>query len=697
MLRLRYTLLTLVGGLILLTVAPVAIVADHNARDAAEKLSDQVLDQGTLRFHQEVERVVGQAAGQCALDLKLIQAGRLGAGDRAALVGHWREVLALQPQLTSLFAGLESTGEAVGVSRLRPDGLSVWQTHRDPATGGLVVREYRAADYPKSPLGPAAPGPDVRTRPWYAAAREAGRPVWTDAYVFAGVEGVRDVLGVTYAVPDRGPGGALRGVLTADFDLNALSRFLAGLEVGREGAAFLAELDPDDSAQVIAHPRPDLLTRPGPGGATELVPTAEFGDGRVRAVLAALPAGDGDVRFAHDGRVYLGSVRRVTGDNRPPWLIGAFIPEDEILAHATHTRHVTALVASAVFAAAILLSIYLSRQVSRPLEALADRALAAGRLRLDAGPRVESIVLEVDQLARAADAMRVGLRSFGKYLPVDLVRGLLDSGQEARLGGERRELTIAFTDIAGFTSTAEGLTSDQLVGHLGDYLAAVSRAVTDSGGTVDKYIGDAVMAFWGAPVPRPDHAAAACVAAVRCQQRLAELRPGWEAAGRPPFHTRYGVHTGEVTVGNIGSPARMNYTVIGDAVNLASRLESLNKHYGTSALVSGETLRAAGGVVAARVVDVVAVAGRGEAVTVYELLGLASEAGAAEAELIGLSADALAAFRARRWDETLTLLDSIHRLRPDDGPARVLAERCRRFLAWPPPDDWDGVNRMAGK
>lgn len=697
MLRLRYTLLTLVSGLILVTVVPIGVYADLSARAAADRLSDQVLDQNAVRVQEEAERLLDQATDQTAISLSLAQAGRLGPDDRPAVVGYWREVLAVHPHLTSLFAGAEATGEGVGVSRLRPDGLSVWQSDRDPKTGRLVAREFRAADYPRTPVAPEAAASDVRERPWYAAAKAAGKPVWTDAYVFLGVEGARDVLGVTYAAPDRRPDGTLRGVLTADFDLDTLSRFLANLRVGQEGAAFLAEFDPDGSAQVIAHPRPELLTRPGPGGRRALVPTAELADGRVRALLAALPAADGDAHFTHDGRRYFGSVRRLAGADRPPWLIGAFVPEDEILADAIRARRLTGLVTAVVLALAILLSMYLARQVSRPLEQLADRALAAGRLRLDAGPRVESIVLEVDQLARAGETMRAGLRSFGKYLPVDLVRGLLDSGQEARLGGERRELTIAFTDIAGFTTTAEGLTSEELVAHLGDYLGAVSQAVIDSGGTVDKYIGDAVMAFWGAPAARPDHAAAACAAAVRCQQRLAELRRGWEAAGRPPFHTRYGIHTGEVTVGNIGSPARMNYTVIGDAVNLASRLESLNKHYGTSVLVSGETLRAAGDVVAARVVDVVAVAGRAEAVTVYELLGLAAEVGDAERELIALSADALAAYRARRWDAALALLDLIHRLRPDDGPARVLAAQCRRFAAWPPPDDWDGVTRMTGK
>src|SRR5262249_47451550 len=184
----------------------------------------------------------------------------------------------------------------------------------------------------------------------------------------------------------------------------------------------------------------------------------------------------------------------------------------------------------------------------RPLEQLARQVKAVGQLQIDARPVPHSIVLEVDRMAVATEEMKAGLRSFQKYVPADLVRTLLASGQEAQLGGERRTGTIAFTDIADFTTIAEELTPEALVAHLGEYLGALSGEVLATGGTVDKYIGDAIMAFWGAPVPNPGHALGACTAAVRQQQRLQELHRKWRAEAKPLFRARTGVCTGEVVV-----------------------------------------------------------------------------------------------------------------------------------------------------
>ena len=706
MIRFRLALVTLMGVLIVFTVTTIGVCSYLNSRSAARELSGQVLDQTSERIELQVGKLINQATVQCALTVELLKSGQLTSDDFPNLVAYWRGVMRVQPELTALYIGLEATGESVGVSRLGGK-LTIWETRWNAALANFDLRQYRPADYPSKPFKSEAAGPDSRLRPWYVAARERRRPIWTPSYVFLEVEGSGKVLGVSHAVPFLNPDGSLQSVVLADFDLRTISQFLAGLRIGEQGAAFLVERSQQGILRVVAHPRSEILVRPGPGtgGGGEHVPINELADARVPAFLKQLPAatqsaGSGVrelVRFRSDGEDYLGIVNRIESRFGPEWLVCTFIPEDEVLAFANQSNQLTLLIAVFVLGVALMLSLYLARQVAQPLEQLASDALAAGHLCLAARPRIQSVVLEVDGLARASEEMRSGLRSFEKYVPAELVRGLLESGQEANLGGENRVVTVSFSDIAGFTGIAETMSSEALVAHLGEYLALMSEEIQRSGGTVDKFIGDAVMAFWGAPSISPNHAVAACVAALRCQQRLRELRPEWQARNQPLFPTRTGLHTGEVIVGNIGSPTRMNYTVMGDAVNLASRLEGLNKYYATEILVSEQTYEAVQDVVLARPVDWVAVKGRAEALAVYELLGLSSEVTAATRDLADQYAAALTAFRSRRWGEALSGLDEVLRMQPGDGPARVLRERCQQCLQAHPGDDWDGVQRMTSK
>ena len=200
-------------------------------------------------------------------------------------------------------------------------------------------------------------------------------------------------------------------------------------------------------------------------------------------------------------------------------------------------------------------------------------------------------VTEIENLSGAIADMAGGLAAFRKYIPADLVRTLVSEGVEPRPGGSIKPLTILFADIAGFTGLSERL-GDRIVPLLSSYLDTMSREVSSHGGTIDKFIGDAVMAFWGAPAANPDHAADACRAALACQRAL--LESGLTDDAGQPLRVRIGLNSGDVLVGNIGSELRLNYTVIGDAVNVASRLEGANKEYGTDIIIGEETRRLAG-------------------------------------------------------------------------------------------------------
>jgi adenylate cyclase len=287
--------------------------------------------------------------------------------------------------------------------------------------------------------------------------------------------------------------------------------------------------------------------------------------------------------------------------------------------------------------------------------------------------------------------MKGSLRSFSYYVPRDLVRTMLESGQEATLQGQTREMTVYFSDIAGMTSIAEAMPPDQLVQLLSRYFDEMTQVVAALGGTVDKFIGDAIMAFRGAPVPTSDHAPRACETALRSQRKLAELRSASDAAGLGNIRARIGIATGNVLVGNVGSHDRFNYTVMGDTVNVASRLEGLNKLFGTQILISNLAYQAARESIVARPVGVVQVKGKGQCVEVWEPLCLVSEDDAVARELASLFSQGLAAYTTRDFRGAAEHYKAALQLRPEDQPSAVLLKWCRELLGAPPPAEWNGV------
>jgi adenylate cyclase len=280
------------------------------------------------------------------------------------------------------------------------------------------------------------------------------------------------------------------------------------------------------------------------------------------------------------------------------------------------------------------------------------------------------------------------VRDFAHFVPRRLVEQLVSSGTSLALGGERRELTILFTDIVGFTSIAERADPAALMRQASRYLGTLSDAIAAQGGTIDKYIGDAIMAFWNAPSPDPDHVAHACAAVLACREASRQLDGAFAAEGWPPMRTRYGLHVGEVVVGNVGSADRMNYTAFGAAVNLASRLESLNRRYSTDVLVSEAVAARCAGRFAFRRIDRVQPKGLTRPLMVFTLVGSATDR---IDDRLGFWADMLDAYDRRDWFGAMRRLKAYRAVAPDDPVAAIYMERCERFLATPPPESWDGV------
>jgi adenylate cyclase len=283
---------------------------------------------------------------------------------------------------------------------------------------------------------------------------------------------------------------------------------------------------------------------------------------------------------------------------------------------------------------------------------------------------------------------RLVKKAFKQYMSPALVEELVKHPENLRLGGEKKELSVLFSDIRDFTSISEKLAPDMLVSLLNVYLSAMTNIIMDNKGLVDKFIGDAIMAVYGAPIPFEDHPQSACTTAVKMIQAIGGLMPAWHEQGFPDFQIGVGINTGEMIAGNMGSEDRFDYTVMGDSVNLASRLEGLNKAYGTSIIVSEFTASKIEGFTL-RELDMVRVKGKAKPVRIYELLGFEGDVEGMSEELKIYEA-ALGLYRSRQWEEAARDFEALME-KSGHKVYGLYRARCMEFLSSPPPSDWDGI------
>ena len=407
-------------------------------------------------------------------------------------------------------------------------------------------------------------------------------------------------------------------------------------------------------------------------------------DDSLRQVSEDHPESHG--RFSAGGRPFLASYS--TLPRSQGWRVVVVVAEDELpgWAEMAHRRRVVLGFVLLVSAIILVGGILTLRTVRHGIGQVAGSSKRLREFDFTAG-RPSTFFRDIQEALQGLELAKTAMRAMSKYVPVDLVRHLYQTGKEPELGGELMPVSLLFSDIKGFTTLAERLPPNELARLLGRYFEVMSAAVQKCGGTIDKYIGDAIMAIWNAPSPTVDHARRACEATLAAQAAGEALfaSPEWE--GRPPLVTRFGLHTGEVLVGHFGAPDRLSYTCLGDGVNLAARLEGLNKQYGTTLLASDAVREAVGAAFEFRFLDVVAVSGKGQAVRVYELLGPAGASGPRVERARAYEA-ALALYLGRDFVRALAAFEAIA---AEDPPAAVLASRCRGYLEEPPPPEWDGT------
>ncbi len=473
-------------------------------------------------------------------------------------------------------------------------------------------------------------GGDPRDAPWYRQARIAGA---------VQVSPLGDLP--LFGRPGLSISNRMRGdasVLAIDITLDGLSEFLATQRASPNATLFLMDAD----GMLLAHQDQQRALQSLGDGRTTWLALQGATDPLLRLFWDAYASGrlrpGAGARIILYGMPMLVAIEPVADFAGPPLLAVVIAPIDDFTgAMLAGLRRGTLLGGGALVLGLCGIGL-LAWRVARPLGRLTREAEAIRRFELDSPIKLNSHIAEVQRLGAAMAAMKSALSNFSAYVPRDLVRQLVGTGEMAMLGGDRRPLTVMFTDVESFTDLAEALEPEEVMRITSAYFDAMTKRLLLDGATIDKYIGDCVMALWNAPRRDANHAARACLGALRAQRVSQRLEGEFAARGWPRLRTRFGVHTGEAVVGNVGSSDRLSYTAIGSMVNLASRLEGLNKYYGTGILISDATRRAAGQGFFCRSVDLVLTKGSHIPLEVFELIGAVDADGEAEAE--GASADA---------------------------------------------------------
>ncbi len=531
-----------------------------------------------------------------------------------------------------------------------------------------------------------------KNRPWYVKTAQNRSNIWTDIFVSDATLAPTIACGV----PLLSDTGKFVGVISASVGLPKLAVDLQKSAI--KGVSMVL----NQKGEIVAHPTEKNYSKVV-ATETKLITIDDLID---KSASAAYRMHQIDKQqrfiFKSGGIEYIALFKDFILEGFKGWEFLMITPIDEYIGAVKHTQRNTLLICLIILILSIVVIAVMARRIAAPINNLSLQADKITNFDLDQVTEVVSGIKEIQKLQNSISRMRKSLISFGKFVPKNLVKKLVDKGVEVKIGGKKKQLSIFFSDIANFTTISETYPPEKLILHLYEYFDEMTAIVAGNNGTTDKYIGDSIMAFWGAPQQDNAHSLNCCLTALLCQKRLLDLNRKWVFEKKPELLTRIGIHTGEVIVGNIGSSERMNYTIIGDSVNLAARLEGANKAYGTNIMLSEATVHHLHDHAVVRPLDIVAVKGKNEGVIVYELVALKNSN-----PLVLPSDDQLKfcneftkAFRfylEQRWDEALTIFHDLQKIFGQDDPCELYISRCEAFKITPPPADWDGVYHMKSK
>ena len=622
-LRLKPSILTL---FVLLTVPVLAtiIIFNYVANDRIARVTGQELvERFRLEAIDSVREVFDPIKSMVRVAAALgDQQSDFYADNRS--MKYFEAILQHSPKIVSAYVGLNDgqfrqarrlNADAVLFGKRVPAGTRFSYHWLEYPGGGAAVDHNVFLDASGQGLGAqeAPTAYDPRNRMWYRATVEASGLYITDPDVFATL----GLIGFTVAQPFS-KDGEVRGVVAVDITLDGLSQYIAEHKVSPNTLSYVLDQD----GRVLA--ASDLSkTYTADKGKVDLRHISDLDNELPALAYGAHPRNGGGTLygFTYGGQEYFASLSTLSPDFGKRWQLFVVTPVSDFTGAFDRNNRLLLAVGIVATGLSLLIIYLLSGVLSAPLERLAAKVGKIQNMDGEALPVVRSKVREIDVLARAIDTLDSAVKSFASFVPVGLVKELLATDEKTQLGGHSRFLTILFSDLENFSSLSERIPAQTLLQHVSRHLELVTRSINQEHGTIDKFMGDGVMAFWGAPALLEDHAWRACLAALRIQRGMEVLNAAWKADGTEPLRVRIGIHSDAVLVGNIGSKERMSYTVIGDGVNIAARLEGVNKEFRTTICISHNAFKEAGDGLCVRPIDEVAVKGRRSLVPIYELLG----------------------------------------------------------------------------
>jgi len=554
-----------------------------------------------------------------------------------------------------------------------PEGVKYAYRWIEPPKATTPVDRYAFLDANEKELARSdqATSYDPRTRFWYRLTAREDSLVITDPDVFAAL----GLIGFTVAAPFHASGKVV-GIAAIDLTLDGLSEYLAERKISPGTLSYIL----DQQGRVIANSE-RAKTYTNENGQVELQHITSLGNELPAIAFSSRPRQNETLfSFAHAGQRYVASLSTLPPQFGKRWQLFIVTPLRDFTSTLERNNNRLLIFGLIAIALQILVIYFLSTVISSPLEKLALKVARIQEFSSENLPPLESPIREVAILSRAIDTLDTAIKSFAAFVPVSLVKQLLESDQKLELGGHSRFLTIFFSDLEAFSTLSEELPAQDLLLRVSAYLEIVTKIVNEEAGTIDKFIGDGVMAFWGAPALLEGHAWHACVAALRIQHGMKVMNDRWNEQELKPLNIRIGIHSDAVLVGNLGSKERMGYTVIGDGVNVASRLEGINKEFGTRICISNSVFKEAGERLCVRPIDDVTVKGRRAKIPIYELLGVFGVDPQFEPDprTVRLCKLTRLAYEALAREEFALALERYHAVLaefPDDTVARELVRR----------------------